>query len=409
MVIGFNGSGLNQYASAYAVMGTTTKGVTTFTSPILLKQGTGDWNPTTLPSSIPAVLTNTWGNYSETTVDGDSPNSAFWTFQEYAVGPNEWAVQFFKIAFPQPSAGPNTLGILGDDISFDSGTGVGQGTGTVSEAPNWVAQTSNNGDFTVGATDNEALLNARSSSLAAQTPLLESQSPYPNYTVVMIGEYDALDLVEGVDSPSTFLNNTIGPIETALQSLMTNANSSGTHIILATIPDIFVTPEVQGMNLTPAQTSADEALVEEANEAIQQYALANGVTVIDLYSTYQEIAELGTLNVAGVTYNYPADFFASGGFDPSPILEGIIGNEAILAANLATNADLTPISDQQLDTNDGKTPTVLFTTDFTYEMFEGFVYTSPAPAPTVSISAVPIAGPIMIARFTVRPVSACAS
>jgi hypothetical protein len=32
-----------------------------------------------------------------------------------------------------------------------------------------------------------------------------------------------------------------------------------------------------------------------------------------------------------------------------------------------------------------------------------------APAPTVSISAVPSAGPIMIERFTDRPVSACAS
>ena len=41
MVIGFSGSSLTQNISSYAVYGTTTSGVTTFTNPILLKQGTG--------------------------------------------------------------------------------------------------------------------------------------------------------------------------------------------------------------------------------------------------------------------------------------------------------------------------------------------------------------------------------
>ena len=41
VVIGFSGSSLTQNISSYAVYGTTTSGVTTFTNPILLKQGTG--------------------------------------------------------------------------------------------------------------------------------------------------------------------------------------------------------------------------------------------------------------------------------------------------------------------------------------------------------------------------------
>ena len=41
VVIGFSGSSLTQQISSYAYYGTTTKGVTTFTGPILLKQGTG--------------------------------------------------------------------------------------------------------------------------------------------------------------------------------------------------------------------------------------------------------------------------------------------------------------------------------------------------------------------------------
>ena len=102
VVIGFNGSGTNQFVSAYAVMGTTTSGVTAFTTPILLKQGVADYDvPVANPTG--GAVSNPWGNYSETVVGGDNTANTFWTFQEYASGKNQWSEQFFEITFGVPT------------------------------------------------------------------------------------------------------------------------------------------------------------------------------------------------------------------------------------------------------------------------------------------------------------------
>ena len=59
VVIGFDGSSLTQQISSYAVYGTTTSGVTTFTSPSLLKQGTGIYAGFSDASPASAALTAT--------------------------------------------------------------------------------------------------------------------------------------------------------------------------------------------------------------------------------------------------------------------------------------------------------------------------------------------------------------
>ena len=78
VVIGFNGSSLTQQISSYAVYGTTTSGVTTFTSPSLLKQGTGIYAGLSDASPVSAALTATIPNTTTpattftTTGTGDS-------------------------------------------------------------------------------------------------------------------------------------------------------------------------------------------------------------------------------------------------------------------------------------------------------------------------------------------------
>ncbi len=118
VVIGFNGSGTNQFVSAYAVMGTTTSGVTAFTSPILLKQGVADYDvPVANPTG--GAVSNQWGNYSETVVGGDNPTNTFWTFQEYASGTNQWSVQFFEITFGVPTQTQPTVTLSASGASFN--------------------------------------------------------------------------------------------------------------------------------------------------------------------------------------------------------------------------------------------------------------------------------------------------
>ena len=95
-VIGFTATGETLYPSAYAVVGDTIGGVTTFGSLLELKRGVSTYFH---PDS---QARNRWGNYSTTIVDPSDPLH-FWTFQEFASGNNGWAVQITQIIIPEPS------------------------------------------------------------------------------------------------------------------------------------------------------------------------------------------------------------------------------------------------------------------------------------------------------------------
>jgi hypothetical protein len=89
VVIGFNGSGPTQFASAFAVVGETEGGVTTFADPILLQEGVASYE-------IIRGGRNRWGDYSATVNDPDDPRS-FWTFLEWASAPDEWSMQIVQL------------------------------------------------------------------------------------------------------------------------------------------------------------------------------------------------------------------------------------------------------------------------------------------------------------------------
>ncbi len=134
VVIGFGGSGssTDQFASAYAVMGTTTNGVTTFTSPILLKQGVADYNVSEA-NPTGGTASNQWGNYSDTVVSSDSPTNTFYTFQEYASAANQWSVGFFAITFGVPTQTQPTVTLSASGASInENGTNSVTVTATLS-------------------------------------------------------------------------------------------------------------------------------------------------------------------------------------------------------------------------------------------------------------------------------------
>ncbi len=98
VVVGFNGSGGDQFISAYAVLGETdAAGLTVFGTPLLLKGGVADYQ------GLDGAGRNRWGDYSATMIDPDSPNS-FWTFQEWVAAPDLWAIQITELrVVPLPS------------------------------------------------------------------------------------------------------------------------------------------------------------------------------------------------------------------------------------------------------------------------------------------------------------------
>jgi hypothetical protein len=96
-VIGFTGSGPDDYASAYAVAGTLNGNSLQFGDPILLKAGVAPY----------VAFSQRWGDYSATTYDPDNPTH-FWTIQEWASGgtasgQGQEATEISEIIFAPPT------------------------------------------------------------------------------------------------------------------------------------------------------------------------------------------------------------------------------------------------------------------------------------------------------------------
>ncbi|RMG36627.1 MAG: hypothetical protein D6725_10320, partial [Planctomycetota bacterium] len=98
VVIGVTGTSENVFPSTYAIVGTTTGGVTSFGPPILLQAGVSDYE------RLDGFGRNRWGDYSATVVDPVDPG-VFWTFQEFVDATDSWAVQITQI-IPGPMAPP---------------------------------------------------------------------------------------------------------------------------------------------------------------------------------------------------------------------------------------------------------------------------------------------------------------
>ena len=86
MVIDFSGSSAGQPVSAYAAVGKTEAGVTTFAPPVLLRAGTDDF------VRLDTLGRNRWGDYSATVVD-PVDERRFWTVQEFVLGDDIWGTQ----------------------------------------------------------------------------------------------------------------------------------------------------------------------------------------------------------------------------------------------------------------------------------------------------------------------------
>jgi hypothetical protein len=110
MVIAYNASGLSMFVSSYAVAGATVAGVTSFSSPLLLKAGSvsyHDLNEILAELLGDPPVFSRWGDYSSLSVDPSDP-SRFWVIQMCAsdVGSFEegiWSTQITELVVAAPA------------------------------------------------------------------------------------------------------------------------------------------------------------------------------------------------------------------------------------------------------------------------------------------------------------------
>jgi hypothetical protein len=107
VVIGISGSSETDFAGAYAAVGETLGGVTSFGAPLLLQAGLADFEQIDPEFS----WRNRWGDYSATVVDPSDP-FRFWTFQEYVEAEDIYGIRITELILtPEPGAG--LLGVSG--------------------------------------------------------------------------------------------------------------------------------------------------------------------------------------------------------------------------------------------------------------------------------------------------------
>lgn len=93
VVVGYTRVGTTEFAGAYASVGTTSGGVTSFASPLLLQAGAANYQVTG------SGTRNRWGDYSATSLDPADPG-IFWTTQEYVPSNNNWATRIIEVIIP---------------------------------------------------------------------------------------------------------------------------------------------------------------------------------------------------------------------------------------------------------------------------------------------------------------------
>jgi lysophospholipase L1-like esterase len=274
------------------------------------------------------------------------------------------------------------LGVLGDSMSAGDGSDFGS-------YPNWVTQLSTSGVFSVGPLGNQAVGGAVSADVInSQLPAIQSQiaAGQLDYTVLMIGANDAAyaaanylqtgDLNAAIQG---LINSVVPNVETTLTAI---ANTGSVHQILVNIPDQTVAPLVQSLfaqyHATPAQIASVRAGIQSVNSQITTFALAHGIPVIDMFTATDTIIAHPPLKLAGVSFT---NLFASDGYHPSAVDNGLIANAVIIAANLQYHAGLARISDQQIVRNVGQTPLKL--TPTFYNMTPYVTVAAPEPSTLV--------------------------
>jgi hypothetical protein len=285
VVIGFTASGdstTSDYAGSWYVTGTTTGGVTTFSAPIVLRNGSSNY-------SIVGSGRNRWGDFSAISVDPTNPN-AFWIADEAAIPGNPafttrtqlYGTQISEITFGNTATVSGTQVVTEPAIMGASATlppvVVGQAGASVEVATfthaNGVEPA---GDFTAtvnwgiaGHTADAATITQDGSGtyhVTATPPVFSAANSYS--VVVSISEDNASTTITDTQTVNKDSTTTTATASTFGQSVTFNAtvtaNAPGSGTPMGTVDFFDVTTSV---DLGPATLSGGHASLTDPSMSV---------------------------------------------------------------------------------------------------------------------------------------------
>jgi hypothetical protein len=103
VVIAYNASSASTFLSSFAVIGTTSNGVTSFGQPLLLSSGLASYQRPDFTG------TSRWGDYSATSIDPADP-TRFWTIQEVPASKTTWSTSVTELLTGIPKLSISSTG-----------------------------------------------------------------------------------------------------------------------------------------------------------------------------------------------------------------------------------------------------------------------------------------------------------
>jgi hypothetical protein len=131
----------------------------------------------------------------------------------------------------------------------------------------------------------------------------------------------------------------------------TLAENPATKMILATIPDVGVTPEYHTNFPSAAQRAAVTTVTQALDQQIEALAAQYHYPVIDMLAMANR--SLSPLTVGGVNMiesggTSGKDEFLSDGFHPGTVVQGLMANAVLMADHLAYHDPVTYLTDQYI-------------------------------------------------------------
>jgi hypothetical protein len=169
-------------------------------------------------------------------------------------------------------------------------------------------------------------------------------------------------------SPTDYASAVVGRIATALATI----SASGADVVLGTLLDWDDLPSIQvsfpltgpGAYTDPAGRQLVSETIDLVNAQLLSLAFSQGIPVVDVHALIAGGDGSLGLSLGGIPIEPgapggtrdPTRFFLPDGTHPDTLVQGILANAVMAAANLAYGANLTPLSDAEILANAGLSP-----------------------------------------------------